>query len=73
MLGGGLHILMLHCHHQNDSALRWAETTAILMRELRSCVKVEVAAQGSLSLMVAVDVKQHFELEKSEPKRCLRT
>ena len=35
---------------------------SILFSELRSCVKVEVAVLGSLSLivlMISVDVKQH--------------
>ena len=29
--GGGIHILVLHCHHQNDSALRWAAMLSVLM------------------------------------------
>ena len=40
----------LHCHHHNAT-------------EFRSCVKVEVDVLGSpslISLMVSVDVKQHF-------------
>ena len=39
---------------------------------MRSCVKVEVAVLGSLSLivvMVSVDVKQHLTKEKKTTKK----
>ena len=61
VLNLALLVVVFKWHHGSEG-VKGGNSPCLVLQELRSCVKVEVAVQGSpflIVLTVSVDVKQH--------------